>query len=309
MDLYSRSDGTRPRAGQRCPGTLPACTPIFAARAGTPPPSGRRCVRSSSWPTVASVRGTRPRAPLRARGGPAPATPKILVFGTCPRGPGVGRFAAAEHGGGGHGVHDFQVPVLSLLMTVVPPRVSTSLSDLTTALCSGQPPRPRGQHGLHNVGRPVGIAAIAVGMHNSTKGGDVLASHDTEDGDDRHGRERDHADLLGGARAAGAAAGVRVRLVAVTIPAVYHLDVAAGGGRTGMVAVPRVTWVFWNTGFVRWPAQPGPGRRRGVLWVSSAAARSARPAAALAWPRIRSARPPGRVPGIQQHDVTRHQRR
>ena len=61
------------------------------------------------------------------------------------------------------------VPVLSLLMTVVPPRVSTSLSDLTTALCSASRRAPEDSMACTNVGSPVGIAAIAVEMHNSTR--------------------------------------------------------------------------------------------------------------------------------------------
>ena len=58
------------------------------------------------------------------------------------------------------------VPVLSLLMTVVPPRVSTSVSDFTTALDSARWRAPDDNIVCTNVGRPTGIAEIAVEMHN-----------------------------------------------------------------------------------------------------------------------------------------------
>ena len=60
------------------------------------------------------------------------------------------------------------VPVLSLLITVVPPSVSTSVSDLTTAFASASRCAPDDSISCTNVGRPVGMAEIAVEMHSST---------------------------------------------------------------------------------------------------------------------------------------------
>ena len=54
------------------------------------------------------------------------------------------------------------VPVLSLLITVVPPSVSTSVSDLTTALCSARRCAPDDNMSCTHVGSPVGMAEIAV---------------------------------------------------------------------------------------------------------------------------------------------------
>ena len=54
------------------------------------------------------------------------------------------------------------VPVLSLLMTVVPPRVSTSVSVLTTAFCSESFRTPDPRIVCTNVGSPVGMAEMAV---------------------------------------------------------------------------------------------------------------------------------------------------
>ena len=60
------------------------------------------------------------------------------------------------------------VPVLSLLITVVPPSVSTSASDLTTALASASRCAPEDSIACTKVGRPTGIAEIAVEMQSRT---------------------------------------------------------------------------------------------------------------------------------------------
>ena len=60
------------------------------------------------------------------------------------------------------------VPVLSLLITVVPPSVSTSVSDFTTAFDSARCCAPDESIVCTNVGRPTGIAEIAVEMQSSS---------------------------------------------------------------------------------------------------------------------------------------------
>ena len=77
------------------------------------------------------------------------------------------------------------VPVLSLLMTVVPPSVSTSVSDFTTAFSSARWRAPDDSIVWTNVGRPTGIAEIAVEMHSSMQRLAVLAARNPDDGDDR----------------------------------------------------------------------------------------------------------------------------
>ena len=52
-------------------------------------------------------------------------------------------------------------------MTVVPPSVSTSASDLTTALALTKRCAPEDTMVCTNVGRPVGIAEIAVDTHSN----------------------------------------------------------------------------------------------------------------------------------------------
>ena len=58
------------------------------------------------------------------------------------------------------------VPVLSLLITVVPPSVSTSVSDFTTALDSARRWAPDDSISCTKVGNPVGMAEIAVETHS-----------------------------------------------------------------------------------------------------------------------------------------------
>ena len=149
------------------------------------------------------------------------------------------------------------VPVLSLLMTVVPPRVSTSDSDLTTALCSASRRAPDDSMACTNVGSPVGIAAIAVEMHSSTS---VVVSWP---------RTRPKMAMIATAAKAirpntlvmpssSRCSGDLDRWVAVTIPAILPISVALPVAVTTIVAVPRVTWVFWNTRLVRSPSATSP---------------------------------------------------
>ena len=149
------------------------------------------------------------------------------------------------------------VPVLSLLMTVVPPSVSTSDSDLTTALASASRRAPEDSMASTNVGSPVGMDAIAVEMHSSTS---VVVSMP---------RTRPKIAMINTARKAispktlvmpssSRCSGDWDRLVAVTIPAIRPISVALPVPVTTTVAVPRVTCVFWNTRLVRSPRATSP---------------------------------------------------
>ena len=152
------------------------------------------------------------------------------------------------------------VPVLSLLMRVVPPRVSTSVSDLTTAFDSASRWAPDDSMAWTNVGRPVGMDAIAVEMHSSTR---VVVSWP---------RTRPKIAIIATARKAispntlvmpssSRCSGERERLVAVTMPAIWPIWVVWPVAVTTNVAVPRVTCVFWNTRFVRSPSASSPSGR------------------------------------------------
>ena len=89
------------------------------------------------------------------------------------------------------------VPVLSLLMTVVPPRVSTSVSDFTTALSSARCCAPDDSIVCTNVGKPTGIAEIAVEMHSENERLRIHAPRDSDDRDDRDRGPREQTEDLG----------------------------------------------------------------------------------------------------------------
>ena len=149
------------------------------------------------------------------------------------------------------------VPVLSLLMTVVPPSVSTSVSDLTTALSAASRCAPDDSISWTNVGSPVGIAEIAVDTHSSAS---VLPSSPrmiptmAMTATAAQARMPKSLVRLSSSRCSGDF----VRLVAVTIVAMWPICVDWPVATTTMVAEPRVTWVFWKTRFVRSPSAVSP---------------------------------------------------
>ena len=176
------------------------------------------------------------------------------------------------------------VPVLSELMTVVPPRVSTSDNDLTTALCSASRCAPDDNMACTNVGSPVGMDAIAVEMHSSTS---VVVSWP---------RTRPKTAMIATATNAirpntlvmpssSRCSGDLFRLVAVTMLAIRPISVALPVAVTTNIVVPRVTWVFWNTRLVRSPSAVSPSGNVPGPWAPARSPRSARPPAPPASPR------------------------
>ena len=200
-----------------------------------------------------------------------------------------------------------RVPVLSVLMTVVPPRVSTSVSDLTTALCSASRRAPDDSMACTKVGSPVGMEAIAVEMHNSSR---VVVSWP---------RARPKMAMISTAANAivpntlvmlssSRCSGDWDRWVAVTMVAILPISVALPVAVTTIVAVPRVTWVFWNTRFVRSPSAVSPsGSVPGSLGIGALSPVSAASCTSSVAEEIDP--PVGRhhVAGLEQHDVARHQ--
>src|SRR6266516_175895 len=163
--LYAESNGTSARRdsdSRFCSASTPifAASPTNAASVGSP-------MTDPSSPTVASVQSTRPSARRWKSGGFVPHVTRIepafwyagpSILNQSPPASIVVAVIAFI----------VSVPVLSELMTVVPPRVSTSVSDLTTALDSARRRAPDDSMAWTNVGRPVGMDAIAVEMHSST---------------------------------------------------------------------------------------------------------------------------------------------
>ena len=214
--------------------------------------------------------------------------------------------AAAQHGGRGHRVHRQRAG----LVAVDDGRPAQGLhvaQRLDHRLGLGQPPRPGGQHGLHERGQPGRDRRDRGRDAQQHQGGGVLAPHEAEDGDDRHGQEGDQAEHLGHAvqfalqRGPGALGGG-------DHPGdLAHLGGAAGGGHHDRRGAPGDLGVLEH--------QVGPvaechltaGQRARVLGD-----RRALPGerGLLHLQRGRGHDPPVRrdhVPGLQQHDVTRHQ--
>ena len=193
-------------------------------------------------------------------------------------------------------------------MTVVPPSVSTSVSDFTTALASARCCAPDDSIVCTNVGRPIGIAEIAVEMHSSTS---VSVSWPRAMptmamiGDRRPGEEPE--DLRQAVELA-----LQRRLRALRrrdhVGDVAHLGRLTGVASRRSVAVPRVTWVFWNTMFVRSPSAVSPvGERRGVLGDRRALAGERRLLHLERRRRDDAAVGRHDVAGLEQHDVARHE--
>ena len=103
--------------------------------------------------------------------------------------------------------------------------------------------------------------------------------------------------------------GDRDRLVAVTMRAIRPISVALPVAVTANTVVPRVTWVFWNTRFVRSPrATSPPGSVAGSLGTgtlspvsaasctSSVAEETIRPSAGTTSPASSSTMSPGTSP-------------
>ena len=197
------------------------------------------------------------------------------------------------------------VPVLSLLMSVVPPSVSTSLSDLTTALDLARRWAPDDSIVSTNVGRPVGIAEIAVDTQSRTRVSmswprampkmaiTATASHATSP-----------KTLV--IPSSSFCSGDRERCVALTMCAIWPICVEPPVEVTTAVAVPRVTCVFWNTRLVRSPSPvsspstDAPSLGTGALspvsadsWSSSVAEHRMRPSAGTTSPASSRMMSPG----------------
>ena len=171
-----------------------------------------------------------------------------------------------------------------------------------------QPARPRRQHGLHERGQPGRDRRDRGGDAQQHQRGGVLAPHQAEDGDDRHGDERDRPEHLGHA--------VQFALQRRLGPLgggdhpgdLAHLGRAAGGGHHDRRGAPGDLGVLEH--------QVGPVAQRHLTLGQRARVLGYRRAlpgqrGLLHLQRGRGRDPPVRrdhVPGLQQHDVTRHQR-
>ena len=158
------------------------------------------------------------------------------------------------------------VPVLSLLMTVVPPSVSTSVRDLTTAFDSASRCAPEDSIVCTNVGRPVGMADDGRRDAQQDERLGVLVAGDADDRDHRrpHAHARMPKTLV--MPSSSRCSGDRGRFVAVTMSAIRPICVdCAGGGDDERRRAPGDLGVLEH--HVRPVAERrlAGGERRGVL--------------------------------------------
>ena len=100
-----------------------------------------------------------------------------------------------------------RVPVLSVLIALVAPSVSTSVRFLTTAFASASCFAPRERRPETNAGMPVGIAEIAIAVPSSTTSLNDSPARHADDHDERDRAPRDDARApSSGSRAPSAAA-------------------------------------------------------------------------------------------------------
>ena len=197
------------------------------------------------------------------------------------------------------------VPVLSELMALVAPSVSTSVRFLTTALCSASCRDPLESIACTKVGRPVGMAEIAIEMPSRST--EAISwprtrSNTTITATAPHAIHPSTPVRESSSRCSGDFAGA----TAESIEAMRPISVPIPVSVTTIVAVPRVTWVFWNTMFTRSPSVVSGSRTAvaslamGALspvsaasWVSRVAARSNLPSAGTMSPASRVTTSPG----------------
>ena len=85
------------------------------------------------------------------------------------------------------------VPVLSVLIALVAPSVSTSVRFLTTAFASASCLAPSDSRPETNAGMPVGIAEIAIAVPSSSTSLNGMPRREPDDHDERDRAPRDDA--------------------------------------------------------------------------------------------------------------------
>ena len=176
-----------------------------------------------------------------------------------------------------------RVPVLSVLIALVAPSVSTSVRFLTTALACGEllgAVRQQAGHERRHAGRDGRDGHRGAEQQHLIERHAASEPTTTMNGDRRPGDDAEHLRQrveLALQRRPGA-------LHRVSIDAIRPIWVCMPVAVTTIVAVPRVTEVFWNTMLVRSPSATSPaGERLGVLGRWARSPRSAPPPASPGW--------------------------
>jgi hypothetical protein len=183
------------------------------------------------------------------------------------------------------------VPVLSVLIALVAPSVSTSVRFLTTARASASCLAPSESRPDTNAGSPVGIAEIAIAVPSSTRSSKArprIRPTTTMKATALHAM----TPRTFVSESSSLCSGDRTRDTEVSIVAIRPISVSAPVAVTTIAPVQRVTEVFWNSMSVRSPSTTsGVGSTAASLatgalspvsaasWVSSVAERMIRPSA------------------------------
>ena len=145
------------------------------------------------------------------------------------------------------------VPVLSVLIALVAPRVSTSVRFFTTAFASASCFAPSDNRPETNAGMPVGIAEMAIAVPSSNRSWPGIP------------RIRPTTTMMATAphamipstfvrESSSRCSGDLVRVTELSIVAIWPISVFVPVAVTTIAPVPRVTEVFWNSMFVRSPS-------------------------------------------------------
>ena len=145
------------------------------------------------------------------------------------------------------------VPVLSVLMALVAPSVSTSDRFLTTAFASASFRAPWDSRADTNAGMPVGMAEIAIATPRSrtSDSGSPRKSPTTTITATAVQATMPMTDV---SLSSSCCSGDRVRVTDDSMLAICPIWVCMPVAVTTMTPVPRVTDVFWNSMFVRSPS-------------------------------------------------------
>ena len=146
-----------------------------------------------------------------------------------------------------------RVPVLSVLIALVAPRVSTSVRFLTTALASASWVDPIESRPETKAGMPVGMAEMAMAVPSSSSwSAGIPRSSPTTTMTATAPHAMMPSTLV--SESSSRCSGDRVRVTEVSIVAICPICVSMPVAVTTMVAVPRVTEVFWKSMLVRSPS-------------------------------------------------------
>ena len=189
------------------------------------------------------------------------------------------------------------VPVLSVLIALVAPSVSTSARFFTIAFASASCLAPIDSRPETNAGRPVGIAEIAIAVPSRKSScASMPRARPTTTMNATALQAMIPRTLV--SESSSCCSGDRVRVTEVSIVAIWPICVCIPVAVTTIAAVPRVTEVFWNSMFVRSPsATSGARERAGVLGDRRALARE------RGFLRLEGRRPDDATVG--RHDVAR----